>query len=168
MDRSSHRRNAAFTQLELIVVMAIFAIAMGVLIPVVAKARTRSQEVFCQANLRILSTAFTQYTQEYQERYPFGFIFNKSNPTTARPAAGDSRYITWFSSIDKYMTSGTDELITLDGTSLYYDGATKRRFHAAFKCPSISSNFQQQVQYYQNSVVMPHMPREVPSQYRVP
>src|SRR4051794_40201076 len=122
---SRHSRSA-FTLLELIVVMAILAIAMGMMVPVVAKARSRSQEVFCQANLRILSSAFVQYQMEYNDRYPFGFIFNKSNPTTARPAGGDTRYITWYSSLDKYLTAGANEIIPLDANSGFIDGATTR------------------------------------------
>lgn len=160
-------RSTAFTLLELVVVMGIIAIATGILLPSVHKARSRSQEVFCQANLRILSTALRQYTIEYADRYPFGFTFNKFNVNTGRPTdGGSSGYIAWFSSIDKYLTAGTNEITLLDANSGFIDGATMRNFNAAFKCPSVSSNFQQKVHYYQHGVVMPHMPKELPAQYR--
>jgi prepilin-type processing-associated H-X9-DG protein len=102
------------------------------------------------------------------DRYPFGFIFNKQNPTTGRPVGSDSSYITWFSLIDQYLSYGAAPNVFLDANSGFIDGATTRKFYAAFKCPSVTSNYQQMVQYYQNAVVMPHMPREVPAQFRAP
>lgn len=165
----SRNRRRAFTLLEVLVVMAILAIAVAMVIPVVSKARARSQEVFCQSNLHTLSTAVMQYTMDYSDRYPIGFAFNKFSPTTGRPTdGGASGYIAWFSLIDQYLTAGAGPNILLDATSGFFDGATTRNFHAAFKCPTVTSNFQQKVHYYQNGIVMPHMPREVPAQYRPP
>lgn len=167
----SIRRNTSrgFALLEVIVVMAILAIAVGMTIPVVSKARSRSQEIFCQSNLRTLSTALMQYTIDHQDRYPFGFIFNKSGETNGRPHDnGNSGYITWFSLADRYLTGDSAPNILLDANSGFIDGSTTRLFHSAFKCPSVGSNFQQKVQYYQHGVVMPHMTREVPAQYRAP
>jgi prepilin-type processing-associated H-X9-DG protein len=103
-----------------------------------------------------------QYTFEHNGRFPFGMIFNRQNPNTGRPSdGGASGYITWFSSFDKYLTSGTNEIILLNFNTGFFDGATRRRFDAAFKCPAIPANFQQQVQYYQHGVVMPHMTLEI-------
>jgi prepilin-type N-terminal cleavage/methylation domain-containing protein/prepilin-type processing-associated H-X9-DG protein len=161
------RRDTGFSLIELIVVMAIFAIVVSLTIPVIARARSRSQEVFCQSNLRTLWSALQQYTMDNQDRYPLGFGFNRTNPTTGRPTdAGASGYITWFSSIDMYLTSGATQIILLDANSGFFDGATNRNFHAAFKCPSVSSVFQQKVHYYQHGVVMPHLTLEIPSSFR--
>src|SRR5262249_8270709 len=76
------------------------------------------------------------------------------------PATADSTYITWFSALDKYMTAKANELIPLNGSSPYFDGASKRRFSPAFKCPNVSSIFRQKIDYYQHSVAMPCMPLE--------
>jgi prepilin-type processing-associated H-X9-DG protein len=69
--------------------------------------RGRSQSISCQSNLQTLSTAFVQYNQEYMDRYPYGFVFNRQN-AIGRPAGGENpiNYITWFSSLDKYLTAG--------------------------------------------------------------
>src|SRR5688572_9859653 len=108
------RPRAAFTLLELLIVIAIMSIGVAMVIPVVSKARARSQEVFCQGNLRILSTALMQYTMEYGDRYPFGLIWNRTNPTNGRPTDGAaSGLVSWFSSIDKYLTSGAGTLYLL-------------------------------------------------------
>lgn len=167
MMSQSTRSRRGFTLLEVMIVIAIVAIAMGMLIPVISKARSRSQEVFCQSNLRILWSGLQQYTMDNADRYPIGFAFNKFSQTTGRPTDGAaSGYITWFSSIDQYLTSGTNQLILLDANSGFIDGATTRNFNAAFKCPSVSSNFQQKVHYYQHGVVMPHLTLELPTAFR--
>lgn len=168
MPHRSENARRAFSLLEVIVVMAILAIAISMTIPVIAKARTRSQEVFCQSNLRTLWSALQQYTMDNADRYPIGFAFNKFNAINGRPAGSDTSYITWFSSIDQYLTSGTNQIVPLDANSGFIDGATTRNFHAAFKCPSVSSNFQQKIHYYQNGVVMPHMTLEIPARFRAP
>src|SRR5690349_6123903 len=93
-----------FTLVELLVVIGIIAVLISVLLPALAKARSRAQTVACASNLRQIVTACVQYTVEYKGSYPWGFAFNKMQHN-GRPAAGDTSYITWFSSCDKYMTA---------------------------------------------------------------
>jgi len=156
------QNDSGFTLLELLVVIAVSAMLMGALLPAIGRMRGRSQSISCQSNLQTLSTAFVQYNQEYMDRYPYGFVFNRQN-AIGRPAGGENpiNYITWFSSLDKYLTSGATALIPLDFNTGFFDGGTTRRFHAVFKCPSVPAVFQQQVHYYQHGVVMPLMPLEL-------
>ena len=158
--QSHYRRGrAAFTLVELLVVIGIIAILIGVLLPALSKARQRAQTLACQSNLRQIVTAARNYAAEYNDSLPFGMIFNRQK-ANGRPATADASYITFFSSIDKYMTKGANEIILLNGSSPYFDGATKRRFSPAFKCPNVSSIFNQKVDYYYHSVAMPCMPME--------
>src|SRR3954453_10526307 len=140
------REVQAFTLLELLVVMAIIAVVAGILLPAVRTVRARAQGTTCQANLRIISTTFLQYTTEYGDHYPFGFVFNKQQ-ANGRPVDGSLAsisYIAWFSCCDKYLTGGTNELTPYDSPT-GSDGGTTRVFHSAFKCPAVPAGFQQQV-----------------------
>jgi prepilin-type processing-associated H-X9-DG protein len=141
---------------ELLVVIGIIAVLISVLLPALSKARGRAQTVSCASNLRQIVQACVNYTVESKGSYPWGFIFNKQQ-ANGRPAdGGASGYITWFSSCDKFMTKGTSEIILLDFNTGFIDGGTKRKFSLAFKCPAVTSQFAQQVHYYNHGVVMPH------------
>jgi len=153
------RPKRGFTLLELLVVIAISAALLGAMLPAISRARRLAQSTGCESNLRTLWTACQQYTLDYNGSYPFGFVFNQQN-ANGRPAAGDTRCISWFSSFDKYLTSGTNEIYPLDGVTQFIDGSTRRVFHAAFKCPAVPATFLQKVHYYQHPVVMPHMTLE--------
>ena len=118
LDRSCAAVRRAFTLVELLVVIGIIAVLISVLLPALSKARSRAQTVACQSNLRQIVQACINYTVEYKGSYPYGFIFNKTNPTTGRPTdSGSSGYITWFSSCDKYMKPKETEIILLDANS---------------------------------------------------
>jgi prepilin-type N-terminal cleavage/methylation domain-containing protein len=160
---SRGRAFRAFTLVELLVVIGIIAVLIGILLPALAAARQSAQTVACSSNMRQIYAAARNYATEFKDSLPFGFIFNKSNPATGRPAGGDTSYITWFSSCDKYMSAKASEIILLDGNNNnIVDGSTRRNFSRAFMCPSVvPSEFKQQIQYYAHSVAMPWIPLEL-------
>lgn len=61
---------AGFTLIELLVVIAVISIIAAMLFPVFAKVREKARQTACVSNLRQLSLAFDQYTQDYDERLP--------------------------------------------------------------------------------------------------
>jgi prepilin-type processing-associated H-X9-DG protein/prepilin-type N-terminal cleavage/methylation domain-containing protein len=154
------QRRAAFTLVELLVVIGIIAILISVLLPALSKARQRAQTVSCASNLRQIFQACRNYSVEYKDSCPWGFVFNRQGPT-GRPVGGDSSYITWFSSCDKYMTAKSGIQIPLDYNTGFFDGGTTRKFNPAFRCPSVPSDFLVMVHYYAHTVAMPHAPMEL-------
>jgi len=154
------RYAGAFTLVELLVVIGIIAVLIGILLPALSRARASAYTVSCGSNLRQVYTAARQYATEFKDSLPFGMIFNKTS-AAGRPAGGDTSYITWFSSCDKYMTAKSSEVILLDANSGFVDGATRRVFSKAFKCPAADAGFLQQVHYAYHSVAMPCMPTEM-------
>lgn len=66
----ARRWYGGFTLIELLVVIAIIAILAAILFPVFAQAREKARAASCQSNLKQLTTAILQYSQDYDEKLP--------------------------------------------------------------------------------------------------
>jgi prepilin-type N-terminal cleavage/methylation domain-containing protein len=67
-----HDRCAGFTLVELLVVIGIIAILMGILLPVIAKARESSNRTKCASNLRQFGQFIVMFANEHKGRVPEG------------------------------------------------------------------------------------------------
>ena len=66
------RLQEGFTLIELLVVIAIIAILAAILFPVFAQAREKARQSACMSNMKQLSLAVIQYSQDYDEAFPNG------------------------------------------------------------------------------------------------
>lgn len=80
-------RKMGFTLIELLVVIAIIAIIAAILFPAFARARDNARRAGCMSNVKQIGLGVMQYTQDYDEKYPFntiGGVLDYSS-TTADP-----------------------------------------------------------------------------------
>ena len=91
------RSAKGFTLIELLVVIAIIAILAAILFPVFARARENARRSSCQSNLKQIGLGILQYTQDYDEKYPF------SSQTTGPPSY--SYVMNWPTAIGPYVKS---------------------------------------------------------------
>lgn len=75
--------NAAFTLIELLVVIAIIAILASLLLPALANAKKRAQQVSCLSNFRQVGQALHMYVDDSNDTLPPG------SPLSATPYALD-------------------------------------------------------------------------------
>jgi len=70
-DSAPARRQRAFTLIELLVVIAIVAILAAMLLPALAKAKTKAQMGVCQTNLKQVATGLAMYGGDNKDKLPY-------------------------------------------------------------------------------------------------
>jgi prepilin-type N-terminal cleavage/methylation domain-containing protein len=68
------RGRAAFTLVELLVVIGIIALLIAVLLPALQKARDAGKRTVCLSNLKQFQIAFTEYSIRFKGVIPIGYV----------------------------------------------------------------------------------------------
>lgn len=79
----------AFTLIELLVVMAIISLLAAILFPAFMTSRENARRSACMSNLKSLGLAFMQYSQDFDDKYPFRGV-EYPDPPGAIPQLLDS------------------------------------------------------------------------------
>jgi prepilin-type processing-associated H-X9-DG protein/prepilin-type N-terminal cleavage/methylation domain-containing protein len=72
------KTSAAFTLVELLVVLGIIAVLISLLMPALVGVRKKAQAAVCAANMRSIGQALFMYTQRYNY-YPCCYLFEQSH-----------------------------------------------------------------------------------------
>lgn len=80
------RKPAGFTLMELLVVVGVLAVVAALLLPAVARSKTRAQALFCLGNLKQLQTAWQLYADENNGWLPG--VIGGSYPGSGRWVSG--------------------------------------------------------------------------------
>jgi prepilin-type N-terminal cleavage/methylation domain-containing protein/prepilin-type processing-associated H-X9-DG protein len=138
-------RKFGFTLVELLVVIGIIAILVGILLPVLGRARENARRVQCMSNLRQVATAFFMYTQDNKGWFPNCAVFGGPSATalgygvatTPAPLGWPADWVGWTE--DWIVWRNKKRSDVLRGSIVKYLGNPSTG--AIMMCPSDDSEF---------------------------
>jgi prepilin-type N-terminal cleavage/methylation domain-containing protein len=100
--RKHREREGGFTLLELLVVIAILTVLMSLILPALARAKSRAHSLYCANNLRQLTLGCLLQATDQEDRLPYNlgpdeikrYVAQERPPIMSQepPLAGGKRY----------------------------------------------------------------------------
>jgi prepilin-type processing-associated H-X9-DG protein len=155
--RRYRRRSAAFTLVELLVVIGIIAVLIGILLPALNRARESARQVQCLSNMRQIAVGVIQYATENKGGIPARAgnnaqgMYNLSGGNFVQGTSGCWDWIAWQRKIDAATGApdfGLDTNITDSALTRYLGGkqithtnpadanTIATNLQSVFRCPS--------------------------------
>lgn len=110
MAHTLHLRRRGFTLVELLVVIGIIAVMIGILLPVLSKARKSARTTVCLSNLRQMGNAWVMYMNDTKGRLPHS-VWTNYDPSW--PPTRQDEFVwsqSWFGILGTYRVASGQNL----------------------------------------------------------